>query len=753
MRTLSILFLSAWLAPWTACNGELGKTPTPILDGGLTDDATTDGLSPPDGQVCDCAGACCAAGEVCYGDRCVQPGGSCALHSDCPYGEFCDPVLQRCLPKEAAFCQYKPPVGKLTPAIEWTWSTPTAEAQHFDVLAPPVVIQLTDDNKDGKLGRGDIPDLVFVSYEDVDNHPVSIYRDGILRAVSGDSGKEIWSVTDPSLRLIAGASVAAGDLDGDGLPEIVAVDASFHVRAFDHNGKPLWTSSAKVGANEASTKPWAGWGGGISIADLDADGKPEVFLDATVFDNTGALLWKKKDGGCGAPTCNFGPLSTAANLDGDAKGTLELIVGNRVYTHDGKLIWQYAKAGDGYPAVADFFGDGDPDVVLVASGKVYIIDGKSGTLEWGPVSFPYPAGGVAAKAGPGGPPTVADFDGDGHPEIGVAGGYYYVVFDPDCKQGGNPADCPSGTTNGILWKKASKDLSSRATGSSVFDFEGDGKAEVIYSDECFLRVYDGSTGKVLFTWSNNTRTATEAPLVADVDGDGRAEIVMVSNRRVWQCDTTYPSWVKPPGYVKSGDVGYHGITVLGDKNDNWVGTRRIWNQHAYHVSNVCDGIDQACVSAQNSYGHLPNPQRDNWSVPWLNNFRQNVQGLDVFNAPDLVTTGVQLSGACSKEHTSVVFTVTNKGSAVVAPGLKVTLYYGDPAGGGPALATTATTTTLNPGESETLTVQIKLPSSYTGEKFELYVVADDVGDGTGERNECVETNNVGTTAVQCVGPS
>jgi hypothetical protein len=247
-------------------------------------------------------------------------------------------------------------------------------------------------------------------------------------------------------------------------------------------------------------------------------------------------------------------------------------------------------------------------------------------------------------------------------------------------------------------------------------------------------------------------TATEAPIVADVDGDGRAEIVMVSNRRVWQCDTTYANWVKPPGYKKAGDPGYHGITVLGDKSDNWVGTRRIWNQHAYHVSNVCDGIDQVCATAQNAHAALPSPQTDNWTVPWLNNFRQNVQGLGLFNAPDLTVAKVTVAGGCSKEHTSVTFTVTNKGSAQVAAGLKITLYFNDPASGGSKLQTVATTKALIPGASETLTVTIQLPTTYGGEAFELHVTADDIGDGTGERNECDEGNNTALAKVQCTGP-
>ena len=44
----------------------------------------------------------------------------------------------------------------------------------------------------------------------------------------------------------------------------------------------------------------------------------------------------------------------------------------------------------------------------------------------------------------------------------------------------------------FLWIKQTQDCSSAATGSSVFDFEGDGKAEVVYGDETTLHVYDNS---------------------------------------------------------------------------------------------------------------------------------------------------------------------------------------------------------------------------------------------------------------------
>ena len=48
------------------------------------------------------------------------------------------------------------------------------------------------------------------------------------------------------------------------------------------------------------------------------------------------------------------------------------------------------------------------------------------------------------------------------------------------------------------WSRTSQDYSSNVTGSSVFDFEADGSSEVIYADECFVRVYNGKTGEVSF---------------------------------------------------------------------------------------------------------------------------------------------------------------------------------------------------------------------------------------------------------------
>ena len=46
----------------------------------------------------------------------------------------------------------------------------------------------------------------------------------------------------------------------------------------------------------------------------------------------------------------------------------------------------------------------------------------------------------------------------------------------------------------------------------MFDFDGDGKAEVVYSDENHVRIYEGPTGAVLWQACNTTATLIENPV-------------------------------------------------------------------------------------------------------------------------------------------------------------------------------------------------------------------------------------------------
>ena len=190
-------------------------------------------------------------------------------------------------------------------------------------------------------------------------------------------------------------------------------------------------------------------------------------------------------------------------------------------------------------------------------------------------------------------------------------------------------------------------------------------------------------------------------------------------------------------------MAHRGITVFGDKANSWVGTRTIWNQHAYSVTNVCDSRDSAC-DAPNVYGSLPTATKDNWNVPWLNNFRQNVQDGAFFSAPDAVLT---LRVVCTEPATMKV-TVQNIGMNGLPAGVEVGVYR--VANGADTLLGTVTTTrALAPGQSEVLDFAAPDPSDPRA-TYRARILIDEANRTF---NECREDNNESALATGSCGPA
>jgi hypothetical protein len=437
------------------------------------------------------------------------------------------------------------PAAAQVPVLEWAWTSSAVLPTSINVMMTPSVIDL---NGDGT------PDVVFGSTASTGGGFVEV---GVLRALNGAMGSELFTVTDAAYQISTTSSVATGDIDGDGRPEIVACDSSgARLIVFEHDGTFKWRSPVLEAVN---------WGA-PALADLDQDGTPEIVVGRQVLSAAGAIVWTGA-GGRGSQG-GIGPLALVADVDDD--GAPEVVAGNTVYSATG-AIESAAALPDGYNAVADFDADGQAEIVLVSGGLVRLLEHNL-ALKWGPVAIP--------GGGNGGPPTIADFDADGQPEVGVAGASFYAVFETD------------GT---LRWAAVTQDASSNVTGSSVFDFDGDGAAEVVYADELKLWVYRGSDGAVLYDTPKSSCTWYEYPLVADVDADGHAEIVAVANNNC-------------------GFGSQQGVYVFGDPAGGWVPTRRIWNEHTYHITNVA------------ADGTIPAIELNNWDQPGLNNFRLNEFG-------------------------------------------------------------------------------------------------------------------------------
>jgi len=226
---------------------------------------------------------------------------------------------------------------------------------------------------------------------------------------------------------------------------------------------------------------------------------------------------------------------------------------------------------------------------------------------------------------------------------------------------------------------------------------------VVYNDEVTLRVYSGPTGEVLFSTPNGSGTLFEYPVVADVDGDNNAEIVVAAN------DYAYG--------------GHHGIRVFGDALDHWVSTRRIWNQHTYHITNI--HVD----------GTIPKGEVPSWKAH--NTYRCNLQmEYDPLSSPDPTLDAWPVDTLMCPEHLLLTILVRNTGTLPVPAGLEVGFYVGPPDAGGLLAGTELTDEELEPGGE--LTVEFILDASLLGGIGDIYVVLDP----NGKISECDEGNNL-----------
>ncbi len=555
-------------------------------------------------------------------------------------------------------CVAVPDSRTFKPVLKWAWTGSTILPNHRQVMSMPVVAPLEDTNGDGKIDSKDIPAVIFHTFQGG-----SYDTNGVLRAVSGKDGRELWTVDDVRFRTNGSGSIAAADIDGDGRVEIIVPRISGGLMAFEHDGTFKWSTPLRL---------LVGWGG-AAIADLDGNGQPEIIVGRTVFNADGTVRWQ----GGGSDGSR---LSIAADLNLDGK--LEVIAGATAYTHTGQILWRNTIA-DGFAAVGNFNEDPYPEVVGVGNSRVALFD-HTGAILWGPVFVPGSGGG---------PPTIGDFDGDGRPEIGVAGGSRYVVFTAE---------------GSILWTASTQDLSSVITGSSAFDFDGDGQVEVVYADERFLRVYRGGTGALLFQTPNTSGTTLELPVIADVDSDHHADLIVCIN-----------------DYYLSGFGS--GIRVYQDQNNSWVNTRKIWNQHSYHITNINDD------------GTVPTRERNSWEVH--NSYRLNTLiDESPIAAPDLTASRLQVIDHGTGQPVSLRVRIGNGGAFSSPDRVEVAFYEGDPASGGILLGTKEVGSLPSGGHQDVVLDGI---SGLSGAR-DLYAMIDPAN----RVIECGETNNKAVTPIQ-----
>lgn len=367
---------------------------------------------------------------------------------------------------------------------------------------------------------------------------------------------------------VRSASPALGDVNGDGIADVVVGGSDGMLYAYTGLGVLLW----EVDTGNASIE------GKAAIGDIDLDGRAEIIVGvgSTFTPNARGRLFIFDHNG--VEQCHFDPFDVIpgggpdgiysspalADLDGNDGGALEIVFGAwderiRALHHDCTLLWERRVYDSIWssPAIADLNLDGQLDVVIGADshsapppvdttdgGRLFAVNGATGIDLPG---FPIQIDEVIVSS-----PAVGDIDGDGWPDI--------VVGTGNCWGAGNGCGVPTHPGVGEYlngwdrfgeplagWPRAIPGQTTDASPTLV-DLDRDGRLEVVINTldresgtaQGFIYVLLGD-GRNYPGWPVQPSTpggcdgetvhfGTHAsPIAVDLVGDKDLEIALPSN--------------------------------------------------------------------------------------------------------------------------------------------------------------------------------------------------------------------------------
>ncbi|MCX5801312.1 MAG: FG-GAP-like repeat-containing protein [Candidatus Eisenbacteria bacterium] len=345
----------------------------------------------------------------------------------------------------------------------------------------------------GDINRDGVEEVVFATY------------DSTLHVLDG-RGKELDHWPQKVGAEISGSSPALGDVDGDGWLEIAIGADNDSLYVFKHNGARAanWPRAAGSGV---STTP--------SIADLNKDG----FVDIVCVTDS-VYAWRGSDASklTGWPVYAGGLVSRAAPALADLNGddSLEVVVpgGNhKIYAfkpHGASLTgWpaSLSRTPDEAVAIGDIDGDGSYEVVSTAKyDSVYAWNANGSRCAGWPV---YVTATVGYSA-----PSLGNLDADAALEV-VFGSDSDTLF----------AFNGDGTKLAAGWPVR---VEGKVRGSAVIaDVDGDNAYEVVAAtDQGNIYAVNGD-GTWVSGWPVQFGAlADRAPAIGDIDGNNKLDLVV-----------------------------------------------------------------------------------------------------------------------------------------------------------------------------------------------------------------------------------
>ena len=339
----------------------------------------------------------------------------------------------------------------------------------------------------------------------------------------GLAAPQLFDIADPE-------RMAIGDVDGDGLPDIVAVEGKTGNLVVFRNGGGTFSLLERIDAGKPGRKmgginEYAPDTNDVAIVDLDGDGLAD-FVTSHQHDQLARVHFRETDGSLRRLDFPFAHAATAIGVgDVNGDGHPDIAVG----MGDGGLnvvlgpvsaaaeIVNVPSGTDQYDlAVSDVDGDGFDDVAVVAAGtnSLHIVYGGSGFAA-GPEIVSIDKVTVPSRLQQ--LVSVGDVDGDGSPEIAVAGLSRLSVYS---------AQRPGSRDWRLVTRRELEE--GRPQSVAVRDVFGDGQGRVFaVGGGPVLTVLDdaavfGEGAHQVLALAGNAEDALDA---ADLDGDGVVDFV------------------------------------------------------------------------------------------------------------------------------------------------------------------------------------------------------------------------------------
>jgi hypothetical protein len=189
-------------------------------------------------------------------------------------------------------------------------------------------------------------------------------------------------------------------------------------------------------------------------------------------------------------------------------------------------------------------------------------------------------------------------------------------------------------------------------------------------------------------------TVFESPVIADLDGDGHAELIVESDDSGLDhatLDKYCAHWDADSGNQAPWTGTTQGLYIFEDPKKRWSATRSMWTSPTYHITDVNDDLTLPGVETPSWIAH--NSYRRNWQPPVrgskLPDFTARAPANVDNDSPD-----------CAKRWTLRV-ELCNRGSHAEPRGVAGTFYASDPGGQGAlSICTAKTVNRLDPGRCE-----------------------------------------------------